>query len=70
MRPPLPSPCDTRKLIAFTQHLFVANAPSIHPECSPRKLINMGGDWVVLSHISLPDGRIERQIDVKGVESR
>jgi hypothetical protein len=31
---------------------------------------NMAGDWVVLSHILLPDGRkIERQIDVNGVES-
>ena len=32
---------------------------------------NMGGDWVVLSHIVLPDGRkMERQIDVSGVESK
>ncbi len=31
----------------------------------------MGGDWVVLFHITLADGRkIEEQIDVKGVESR
>jgi hypothetical protein len=31
---------------------------------------NMGGDWVVLLHIRLADGRkIERQIDVHGVES-
>jgi hypothetical protein len=31
---------------------------------------NMGGDWVVLLHITLADGRkIERQIDVKGVQS-
>lgn len=31
----------------------------------------MGGDWVLLFHIVLPDGRkIEKQIDVKGVESR
>jgi hypothetical protein len=30
----------------------------------------MGGDWVVLFHITLSDGRkVERQIDVKGVES-
>jgi hypothetical protein len=30
----------------------------------------MGGDWVVLFHITLNDGRkIERQMDVKGVES-
>jgi len=32
---------------------------------------NMGGDWVVLLHITLADGRkIEKQIDVKGVQSR
>ena len=32
--------------------------------------INMGGDWVVLSHIVLADGRkLERRIDVNGVES-
>jgi len=31
---------------------------------------NMGGDWVVLSHIVLADGRkLERRIDVSGVES-
>jgi len=31
---------------------------------------SMGGDWVVLLHITLADGRkIERQLDVKGVES-
>jgi len=31
---------------------------------------NMGGDWVVLSHIALADGRkLERRIDVSGVES-
>jgi len=30
----------------------------------------MGGDWVVLLHITLADGRkIERQMDVRGVES-
>jgi YtkA-like len=30
----------------------------------------MGGDWVVLFHITLADGRkIEKQMDVKGVES-
>jgi hypothetical protein len=37
-----------------------------------RALLNftMGGDWVVLFHISLSDGRkFERQMDVKGVES-
>jgi hypothetical protein len=33
--------------------------------------LTMGGDWVVLAHITLADGRrIERQWDVKGVESR
>jgi hypothetical protein len=31
---------------------------------------NMGGDWVVLLHIKLADGRkIERQVDVRGVRS-
>jgi hypothetical protein len=31
---------------------------------------NMGGDWVVLLHIKLADGRkVERQMDVKGVQS-
>jgi hypothetical protein len=31
---------------------------------------NMGGDWVVLSHIVLTDGRkLERRMDVSGVES-
>jgi hypothetical protein len=30
----------------------------------------MGGDWVVLFHITLSDGRkVEQQMDVKGVES-
>jgi hypothetical protein len=30
---------------------------------------NMGGDWVVLSHIVLADGRkMEQQINVSGVE--
>ncbi len=30
----------------------------------------MGGDWVVLFHITLSDGgKVERQVDVKGVES-
>jgi hypothetical protein len=28
----------------------------------------MAGDWVVLVHLTLPDGsRVERQFDVKGV---
>ncbi len=32
---------------------------------------NMPGDWVLLLHIRLADGRkIERQIDVRGVESK
>jgi len=31
----------------------------------------MGGDWVVLMHITLPNGRtIEKQMDVRGVQSR
>jgi len=31
---------------------------------------NMGGDWIVLLHIKLPNGRkIERQVDVRGVQS-
>jgi hypothetical protein len=31
---------------------------------------NMGGDWVLLLHIKLADGRrIERQMDVRGVQS-
>src|SRR5215207_3874872 len=30
----------------------------------------MGGDWVILVRLTLPDGReIERQFDVKGVQS-
>lgn len=30
----------------------------------------MGGDWVILVRLALPDGRkIERQFDVKGVQS-
>lgn len=32
---------------------------------------NMPGDWVVLLHIHLVDGRrIERQVDLKGVQTR
>jgi hypothetical protein len=32
--------------------------------------LNMGGDWVVLTHIRLPDGKkAERQMDVRGVRS-
>jgi len=31
---------------------------------------NMGGDWIVLVHIKLPDGRrMERQVDVRGVQT-
>ena len=31
---------------------------------------NMGGDWILLLHIRLADGRkIERQLDVRGVRS-
>ena len=44
-------------------------------ETSPGKYkatldLTMGGDWVVLFHITLSDGRkVERQMDVNGVES-
>ena len=32
--------------------------------------LNMPGDWVLLLHITLPDGRkLEDQIDVRGVQS-
>lgn len=32
--------------------------------------LTMGGDWVVLFHITLSNGsKVERQMDVKGVES-
>jgi hypothetical protein len=32
--------------------------------------LTMGGDWVVLIHAALPDGRqIERRVDVKGVRA-
>jgi hypothetical protein len=32
---------------------------------------SMGGDWVVLFHINLSDGRkFEREMDLKGVESK
>jgi succinate-acetate transporter protein len=31
---------------------------------------NMGGDWVLLLHIKLANGqKIERQVDVRGVQS-
>jgi len=33
--------------------------------------LNMGGDWVVLAHITLANGkRVEKQIDVSGVQSK
>lgn len=32
--------------------------------------LTMSGDWVVLVHAALPDGRkVERQLDVKGVRA-
>lgn len=32
--------------------------------------LNMGGDWVALLHITLPDGKkVEKQIEVSGVQS-
>jgi hypothetical protein len=31
----------------------------------------MGGDWVVLMHITLPDGKkLEEQLEVPGVQSK
>lgn len=33
--------------------------------------LNMGGDWVVLAHITLASGKnLEKQIDVSGVQSK
>ena len=33
--------------------------------------LSMGGDWVVLMHITLPDGKkAEEQMDVPGVQSK
>ena len=33
--------------------------------------LNMGGDWVVLAHITLANGKkVEKQIDVSGVQSK
>lgn len=33
--------------------------------------LTMGGDWVVLMHITLPDGQaVERQMNVSGVQSK
>jgi hypothetical protein len=48
-----------------------ADAQEISPGSYRAQLnLTMGGDWVVLFHITLSDGRkIERQMDVKGVES-
>jgi hypothetical protein len=48
-----------------------ATATEIAPGVYSAQLnINMRGDWVILSHIQLPDGRkMERQMDVRGVES-
>jgi len=35
-----------------------------------RLVFSMAGDWVILIHITLPDGRsVERQMDVKGVRA-
>jgi hypothetical protein len=48
-----------------------SNAVEISPGAYTAPLhFTMGGDWVVLFHIALNDGRTaERQIEVKGVES-
>jgi hypothetical protein len=48
-----------------------ADALEIAPGSYKAQLnFTMGGDWVVLFHIELSDGRrIERQMEVKGVES-
>jgi hypothetical protein len=48
-----------------------ADAVEVSPGSYQAQLnFNMGGDWVVLLHMTLSDGRkIERQMDVKGVES-
>ena len=33
-------------------------------------MLNMGGDWVALLHITLPDGeKVEKQMEVSGVQS-
>ena len=38
---------------------------------SGRLDLPMGGDWVILMHVTLADGRkVERQIDVKGVRAK
>jgi hypothetical protein len=32
--------------------------------------ITMGGDWIILIHITLPDGRkLQREFEIKGVQS-
>ncbi|MGB6728215.1 MAG: FixH family protein [Terracidiphilus sp.] len=48
-----------------------ADALEIEPgEYRAQLNFSMGGDWVVLFHINLSDGRkVERQMDVRGVES-
>jgi hypothetical protein len=48
-----------------------ADAVEVSPGSYKARLnFDMGGDWVVLFHITLSDGRkVERQMDVKGVES-
>jgi hypothetical protein len=49
-----------------------ADAPEVTPGVYQAKIdLNMPGDWVVLTHIRLADGRrIERQVDVRGVQGR
>lgn len=49
-----------------------ADAPQVAPGVYQAKIdFNMPGDWVVLVHIRLADGRrIEQQLDVRGVEGR
>ncbi len=48
-----------------------ADATEVSPGSYTAQLpFTMGGDWVVLFHITLSNGRkVERQIGVKGVES-
>jgi len=63
------------KLEGDMDHPGMAPVFSDAVEVSPGKYqaplnFTMGGDWVVLFHITLSDGRrVERQIGVKGVES-
>jgi hypothetical protein len=60
---------------AEMNHPGMAPAFSVANETAPGRYqaqinFTMGGDWVVLLHIKLADGRkIERQVDVKGVRS-